>query len=305
MRRENRRKTVEIDRGLYLVRYATAEDAALPPKIALAPEPGSERLLQLIAPPDEEPTLWRPGACLVVRASAPGRIIVEATPQDDSISAAASVRVEPLTQGRSEQQEAPPWTPHERPFDPESFALTGHVAGLGDIRVSADEWIAGPSAPSRIEGIRIDWDGKPEDLELRYSVTTAKPQVISQRLMDLGDFAGTRGKALALVGLAFELACPDALNVEFLVEAIFLGSPVIRRSGKRVFLSGPTGREPLVGLKVAVQKVGEQVAAQPLTPLRPKGADGRVRVFRGRPNAARPDAVPRKSPPNEVRAREN
>jgi len=45
---------------------------------------------------------------------------------------------------------------------PETFDFTGlrlmaHVAGIGDVFVNLNEWIAGPSAPSRIEGIAVEY----------------------------------------------------------------------------------------------------------------------------------------------------
>jgi len=49
---------------------------------------------------------------------------------------------------------------------------------------------------------------------------------------------------------------PSALDFRLVAEAIFLGSPVMRMTGKRGVLSGPTGREPLVGLRLGPQQAG-------------------------------------------------
>jgi len=57
----------------------------------------------------------------------------------------------------------------------------------------------------------------------------------------------------------------------------------MRMTGKRVQVSGPTGREPLVGLKLGLQQVakGEEMeTAAPATP--PIQSANRVRVFRSR-----------------------
>ena len=133
--------------------------------------------------------------------------------------------------------------------------------------VAANEWIAGPSAPLRIEGISIEWPGKPADLEIRYAVKTAKPHPISGRAMGLGSFAGTRGDAMPIVGVMMQVTGRAAANFQFAVEAIFLGSPAMRVTGKRVVASGPTGREPLVGLRLSLQNVGQstQPHAKPLS----------------------------------------
>jgi hypothetical protein len=163
--------------------------------------------------------------------------------------------------------------------------ILGHVTGIGDVWVKSGEWIAGPSAPSRIEGISIDWPDKPADFEIHYAVKTAKPQAISGRTMELGSFAGTRGKAMPLVSLMFELAGAAADDHQLTVEAIFLGAPATRMTGKRIVASGPTGREPLVGLRVGLQNVDVVTRPAPKPAVaKPARSAGRVRVFRSRPN---------------------
>jgi hypothetical protein len=280
--REKQRKSIDVDPGLYLVRYATAEDKVKPPIITLSPHRGSERVLQMMTHPGEDrPVLWQPGACLVMRASAAGKLDVEVDPAFDSTSAAASVRVEPLSQGR--KSEAPNSDAARAPaLDMSGFSLVGHVAGVGDVRVESGEWLAGPATPSRVEGISVEWPNKPNSLEVRYSVTTARPHPVSQRMVRMGEYAGTRGKALAVVGVALEMAGSNA-GAQFSVEAIFLGSPAVRKIGRRLFLEGPTGREPLVGLKVAIEEtpsVQDTTSAQRSVPQ--PSAIGRVRVFRAR-----------------------
>jgi hypothetical protein len=168
-------------------------------------------------------------------------------------------------------------------FDLSDLLLIGHVAGVGDVRAGLNHWIAGPNAPSRIEGLSIIWPNKPSSFDLRYSVTTARPHPMSQRFVTTGQYAGTRGKALAVVGLAIEIDGAGAAGAQLSVEAFFLGSPSVRRIGQRIFLAGPTGREPLVGLKLALElatSVSEMHLPRQPTP-QPTSV-GRVRVFRGR-----------------------
>jgi hypothetical protein len=283
MRGARQRKTIEIDRGLFLIRYATAEDEAQPPKVTVAPDSASKRSISLLTHPDEdEAALWRPGACFVVRALRPGTLVVEVEPGPDSISAAASVRVETLTQGGGIAAK-PLSAKNSGSVDLEGFTLVGHVAGIGDKRVRPGEWLAGPSAPSRIEGISIEWPEGPEDLTIRYAVTTARPHAVSQRMAELGGYTGTRGKALALVGVAFELSGRAASDLQLNVEATFLGSPAIQRVGPRISLAGPTGREPLVGLRISLERIGAKARPKlPLAASRHENAANRVRVFRNR-----------------------
>jgi len=291
MERTRQQQTVAINRGLFLVRYAAAEDAARPPSVRVSPDPAPNKDIGFLLHPDHsEPVLRQPGTCLVVRALAAGKLSVEVAAAQDGGSTAATVRIEPLTQGnpasalarlKSGRKDSAP--------DRSSFRIIGHVTGLGDQLVNANEWLAGPSAPSRIEGIAIEWPDKPDNLEIRYAVKTARPQPASGRTTGLGDFAGTRGKAMPIVGVMLEISGPAAASLQFAVEAIFLGAPAMRITGKRIVASGPTGREPLVGLRLGLKDV---VAAQQpqvkSSPNKPGESTGRVRVFRNRQKNTEP-----------------
>ncbi len=256
MERARQQQSVTLDRGLFLVRYVTAEDAARPPIVKVAADPASNKDISFLLHPDHtEAALWQPDSCLVVRAKASGKLSVEVVPTYDGGSAAATVRIESLTQSKAPPPLAQTMRQGTSRYDLKGLRILAHVTGIGDQLVNANEWIAGPSAPLRIEGISMAWPNKPEGLEIRYAVKTAKPQTLSGRAMNLGSFAGTRGKAMPIVGLMLELSGPAAANVQFTVEAIFLGSPTTRVTGKRVVASGPTGREPLVGLRLAVENV--------------------------------------------------
>jgi hypothetical protein len=302
------RRTTEIARGLFAVRYVGAEDAAQPPRVKVTVDDGSEAHVDLILHPDhEEPVLSHPGTCLIVRAMMPGSLEIEVEPSMRGGSIAATVNIEPLSQGdvsafgQEDVSAAESIPPQRRPRGragtlANDIRVLGHIAGIGDVDANANEWLAGPTAPSRIEGISIEWPTKPEDLDIGYSVKTAQPLSISGRIVDLGGFAGTRGRAMALTSVMFELSGPEAAQYQFAVEALFLGSPVMRASGERVVVSGPTGREPLVGLRVAIEETANHSkrAAQatpkiptqrpPIRPAQePARSSGRVRVFRSRP----------------------
>jgi hypothetical protein len=71
-------------------------------------------------------------------------------------------------------------------------------------------------------------------------------------------------------------------------EAVFLGSPVTRGRGEKLTLAGPTGREPLVGIRLAIETIAvtsQSKSEQPPAP-RPNPPAGRVRVFRSSANKA-------------------
>ena len=173
MAREKQKQTVAINRGLFLVRYAAAEDQARPPKVMIAPDASSTDDISFLLHPDHnEAVLWQPDTCLVVRALAAGKLDVQVVPMLEGGSVAATVRIEPLSQGKVTQ--AQKQARGEVVPNSGDFRILGHVSGLGDVVVNANEWLAGPSAPSRIEGIAIQWPGKPQNLEIHYAVKTAE-----------------------------------------------------------------------------------------------------------------------------------
>jgi hypothetical protein len=280
-------KVVDLERGLFLVNYKSAEDSSAPPKIALSVIEGHERNIEFILHPDAtEPSLWRPNSALIVRANASARLQIEVLPTRAGGSRAASISIEPIQSGelasvthamghRSDVAGA---------LNTDAFKLLAHVAGIGDVVVGPNAWIAGPAAPSRIEGLALEWPGKPADLDIRYAVQLANAQAGSARMVSLGTFAGTRGRALPLTGVVLQM--DGNTELQFSAEAIFLSAPSLRAIGRRVVLSGPTGREPLVGIRVAVEQIAGFVATAEST--RPAASQtpatsGRVRVFRSKP----------------------
>jgi len=114
---------------------------------------------------------------------------------------------------------------------------------------------------------------------------------------------------MPLTGVVFELSGTSSADIQLCAEAVFLGSPIMRVVGRRVVLSGPTGREPLVGLRVNMEPVNAAAAAREATPpatrpaparqtpaaseiaaaAAPKSAS-RVRVFRSRAKKEDPSA---------------
>jgi hypothetical protein len=288
-RDERQVKTVDIARGLFIVRYATANDEFLPPKVTLSVDAEQNRNVEFLLPPGaRDAVLWQPGTALTVRASATATLLVEVTPARSGGSIAANLKVERLSLGEptAVSSALPPMTwpvklaegdgrgrasilPAARSnttaptsHDLAGLRVLGHVAGIGDVVAGANEWIAGPSAPSRIEGIAVEWPGKPAQLDLRYSVRLGRPQAAPSPMTELGSFAGTRGHALPLTGIVFELSGAASSDYQLSVEAAFLGSPTMRVIGRRVALSGPTGREPLIGLRVNLKPINVPAAGE-------------------------------------------
>jgi hypothetical protein len=277
-----RRKILEIDKGLFLIRYESAEDKALPPKVTVAPTPDFSKSLSFTLHPDhDEAVLWRPGASLVVRATVPAKFAIEVSPARANGSSAATVKVEPLVQGEAPARQTQP-RPEAGDSRRRGLSILGHVAHVGDLVVNPGTWLGGPSAPSRIEGFAIQWPDKPSDVDIHYSVRTTGEDPGSGRPVTVGAFSGTRRKALPVVGLMLELSGARAGDFELDVEAIFLGAPIMRMRGQCVVLTGPTSREPLVGLKIGLESTGRRAASTGVAGDTEQAA-GAVRVFRNRP----------------------
>ncbi|WP_076862278.1 hypothetical protein [Bradyrhizobium mercantei] len=318
MNEQIQQKTIDLARGLFLVRYNGAEDKTSPPVVRVYADRASVNNCNIITGPDVvNGTLFAPETALVVSVARPSRVIVEVTAGRVGGSTAANIKIEPLTQGQPQAQfqgqfQAPPAVqPASQPYDafepdpgydrggPSDLKLLAHVAGLGDVTVGPNTWIAGPSAPARIEGISLEWPNKPHDLNLQYAVKFARPQRGDNQFVPLGTFAGTRGRALAITGFSLEATGPSVDRYTISAETIFLGAPALRVTGNRIVVSGPSGREPLVGLKLNLEE--RRVQAAPLAPQQPRRAEpinpaprvdgprleGRVRVFRSRQSAVK------------------
>ena len=296
------RNYLDVSRGLFLVRYDTAEDAANPPRVALSPEGWDPSELQFVLPPDaEQPVLWSPGGSLILRALRAGRIMVTVISSLPQGSTVAGVQLVPLTDDPLDLGLA-------RPIDLSKIKVLGHLSGIGDVRVACNEWLGGPASPSRIEGIALEMADLPETLRFRYSVRIGGSRPVTGEMFDAGAFAGTRGRALPLVGATFEISGRGAARYVVVAEALFLGSPVMRVSGQRVVVAGPTGREPLVGLRLSVNDtrrstvhgsepaggtrtaVAEEDVSHLQAPAAPSpGSKSSLRVFRSNPSQGQQD----------------
>src|ERR1700757_3935487 len=140
-------KIGDLGKGLFCIQYKDAEDQSSPPRVVVKPASGHERNVELLLHPDaNDSILWRPGSSLVVRASPPAKLHVEVVPLRPNGSRAASVRVEPLTQGepRIDHLANVDWNFDTQAPTLEGLRVLGHVAGIGDVAVNATEWIAGP-----------------------------------------------------------------------------------------------------------------------------------------------------------------
>ncbi|GAB1715483.1 MAG: hypothetical protein NTAFB05_05250 [Nitrobacter sp.] len=272
-------KVLSLDRGLFFINYKSADDSVSPPRVLVAPAEGHEQRMEIILHPDAtEPTLWKPNSGLVVRVNAAGTLRVQVQPARPGGSQAAIVRVEQIHAGRADAAAGQGNGIGHTHIATEGLKVLGHVAGRGDVVVGPNAWIAGPAAPSRVEGVALEWPDRPASVDIRYAVQFANGQNGSGRMVPLGTYAGTRGLALPLTAVVLEMSGTD--DLKFVAEAGFLNAPTLRATGKRVVLSGPTNREPLVGIRIGIEHIATmEKVATPAAPRKPAGS-ARVRVFR-------------------------
>lgn len=277
-------RIVDLDRGLYSIQYTGSDDKQFPPHVIVKPAPGYESAVELILHPDAaNGTLRMPGSQLIVRTRAPAQLSVEVVPFQPNGSRSASLKFEPMKSGdQSQFHLASPPSSAVR-FD--SLLLLGHIAGRGDVVVGPNVWIGGPQTPARIEGIALEWPDKPSHISLRYAVKTMS-QTATPQLLESPTFSGTRGKALAIAAVTLEISSNEGAGCQLVAEGLFLSSPALRTVGSRIVLSGPTGREPLVGLRISI--AGDRAMSDISDAQMDESTDSptllksRVRVFRSR-----------------------
>ena len=282
--REQRSHTLIVGIGLYILRYASAETANDCPFVTVTPSPRDGRGISLISVPGGSDTdLAAPGDCMVVKAEHPGALDLTVSATRTFGSLEAELRLERIECARTVP------AAHSLPRTSQTadlgsvreVSILAHVSRRGDVVCGQGEWVCGPDHPLPIEGLEIQWLNKPPQVDIRYTVAVnhSKQKRVLER--GIGQFAGTRGKAAPIVGLGFALSGPDASDYEMRVDALFLGAPITSKSGSELTFSGPTGREPMVGLRLAVL-VAENHRDRVSRTTQPKSIKpwGQVRVYR-------------------------
>lgn len=251
----------------------------------------------MIAWPDASShELRAPGDGLVIRALRDTTIIFEVMPAYEGGSIDAELQLEPVSRlahagfNRADATTAASNAARASATTVQDIDILAHVARRGDVIIPAGEWICGPDYPMAIEGLEIRWPRRPAGLEIVTTVSVIKNGIRHLPASLTGEFAGTRGRAAPIATLEISLTGERAKEFTLRTDALFLGASVQSRSGRSISLTGPTGREPLVGLRLSVvtQEVYESSRGEPRAkPQEPARAGsnwssaGRIRVFRG------------------------
>lgn len=287
-----REATIDVSRGLYILRYLSGVALGASPVAMARPAPGSEPFVEVISAPGIlTGFLSYPGECLVVRAERVGKLLVRVMRQSAAESFDASFRLEPVFGAERSAAPVLAGAPETASASPQSgggqkFTLLAHVSRRGDVEVRAGEWVAGPNAPSAIEGLEIRGAlGSGLRIEIQPLVSTTPLRWLDWAAP--GGFAGSRGRALPLAGLRLRLAGDDASRFVLSADALFLGSAILSKRGREIELVGAASGDPLVGLRLDLAPEAFAVAGNidhAGAAIAPQRVEPRVRVFRAAAN---------------------
>jgi hypothetical protein len=247
-------RMLSVSKGLFVFRYVSSQ-AGLNGPIAIVSALPNSGVEIFSADETGEVTLGGPSDAIVVRAAYDSRILVRAVPSVPDGSTHAHFEFERLAQSAPA---TPAFMPDARTAVlPASMirspAILAHVSRRGDVDFLPEEWICGPQFPMVIEGLQLNWSGRPADVDIMVACTTGGRMPRVQPPVGTGSFAGTRGKALPIIGVSLSLVGANANAYSISVDALFLGSEVQSERGTRLAFSGPSGIEPLVGLRLSVE----------------------------------------------------
>lgn len=250
MDQERRSSTVNVEPGLYVVRYVSSEPAGSSPLAIVRPIAGFEPHVDLISAPGQRPgVLEVPGHSLALIVRRHGNVEVSL----DAGDAEAKISVELLTRaavGASDygQLEQPY---RGRSVSPSEVEMLGHVYRLGDVSVPQGEWLGGPDAPAPIEGLECRVSGGRVGVAIQFMNSLQRGRWSDWVRPE--SFAGTRQRGSALTALRLRLEGVDAGMFTLDAEAMFLGSSSVKRSGQTIELASPSLADPLVGFRLLLK----------------------------------------------------
>lgn len=276
---EGERKAVlSVERGLHMLTYRWSADPAFLAGLApiAAVTGASEGVLLVSAPGDAFGVLAEPGAGLVVVAQEAGTIELTLRARRPGAPLSAEIELKRVEAPRPAYAMPAARAREPLPLGGAEFLVSAHVSLRGDLTAGRGDWVCGPQMPGRIEGLELR--GTTEDLPLEYQVATGGRTGGWTSWFPAGTYAGSRGKAVPLIGLRIRLKPEAAASLALKAEAAFLGATTVTRVGREIELTGPSLLDPLVGLKLDFV-TAEAAEAAPREPVATP-ASSRLRVFR-------------------------
>ena len=276
----DRNSTLFVGRGLYVLRYEKGGAGRDAPTAFVSAAGGCESVLDVFSVPGApQGRLDGPGDALIVRASNSASLRIGVRRKSPEGSLEAALRLESVGNlgASTVVAEAP-----ARVAAPERAAgdalYLAHASRRGDIAVRPGQWVGGPEAPMKIEGLEFFETGLP-DVEIEAQWIGPGPSADWSAWTRSGAFLGTRGRNLPLAGLRLRLNGEGARRYLISADALFLGSPIVTECGRSVELTSASARDPLVGLRLEIRPERRVSVWQT---SRPNGVEveRRVRIFK-------------------------
>lgn len=269
-----------LDLGMYIFRYSVpAGDTQRKSCLTLHQSPIGKGSVDFF--PGEgvtRNTLTTPGDCVIVRVKGAQASVLITEYHPESESNRIQLRIDKIDTSASlalaavgSQKASGDRPPNDQPKACELEWL-GHIETRGDVPVRSG-WLGNPDSVLRLEGFAANWLKKPEGLDLAYLCRAGKgtePQVGLA-----GTFVGTRRQAKPITSVAFALSGKNAADYKLTGQVVFAGSPPLTISPDKE-LSGPTGAEQLVAIRVVVTPR----AAQASSPASPWSDPATAQIFR-------------------------
>jgi hypothetical protein len=271
-----------VKKGLHVLRYVSATDMMRPPRVLVMGKPGASEGLSLMFSPDvAEGLLVRFDDCVAIRATHPAVVMVTTLADPLCVSTDVELKLEPVDRGdRPASRDAKAAAPGPAPLG--RFLVEGHVQAIGDSRAGPSGWLGAATGDNRLECFSVAWLESIKGVRLSYGCEMLGRGRQTARVP--GQLVGTKGQSTAINRVFFELNGSQAGEWEFVVTAAFRGGPPRTATGQKVELAGPTGQEPLTGLKIELREREATAEASPDVPTTVAAAAaperGRVRVFR-------------------------
>lgn len=253
-------RTMQINRGLYALKYLAAHDVGTPALVTVAFAPDSEGGEFFWAPDTQPGVLRQPGDTVVMSSLGSSLLVVTIFLLGPASEDTVKLKLDRID-GLSERDIAavkgsgatqPVQVPDQPDEEIEPIYLSGHIAYKGDMTAAPGKWLGSPEEREQIEGFTVHWPRRPVGTDISYGCTIGGRAVGAETVT--GDFTGTRKRGLPLTSIFFRLRDEGAERFELQLTAAFSDGTIIKDSGQNVSASGNSALAFLVGVCLLLQR---------------------------------------------------
>lgn len=212
-----------LDAGMFCI---VNEGAPVPgqgglPGVRVSPPPQAPETVEVIG---FRPDGWLAGngdAALVRIARGPAQVMITVYQQAGQPDSAPRLQVLRLAAGVPvvpEQAQAP--APVPAPAAPDIMDVLAHIQGRGDVGARFGEWLGEPGSQAWIEGVAVSAPAGIDPADLSYQAVLGRGWL--SPWVEAGEYCGSRGMALPLLGLRVRLTGAAASAYDIVCEASFI-----------------------------------------------------------------------------------